>query len=287
MRIVHFSDIHAGGWPQSLSGLFDKRAFGALNHLLRRSHLHEWRHVADAVQQIRLLSPDIVVCTGDITTLGEPAEFETALEALRPLIEDHRFELIYVPGNHDAYTAREASQQALADAFSRLNRGKWQLSELPVSLLFQHVRFLLLNEAVPAPAYSSAGIVDAPTRQWLAKELDGKSEDGPAATILVGHYPLLDRHGETVGWRRTCRHNEGLLAALRDGRVNLSLCGHMHTHFARREDGGAAELCAGSLTGSGVFNLVDYNLLEGKIEHRWLAAGNLKDGAAAVDGDLA
>ena len=31
MRIIHFSDVHAGRWLMHLGGYFDKRILGAIN----------------------------------------------------------------------------------------------------------------------------------------------------------------------------------------------------------------------------------------------------------------
>ena len=54
------------------------------------------------------------------------------------------------------------------------------------------------------------------------------------------------------------------------GRLSISLCGHIHTGFRRDEAGGGCEVCAGSLTSTGKFSVIDYNAIENKVSQRWL-----------------
>ena len=70
MRIVHFSDIHAHNPVPNWRCAFDKRLLGTLNFYLRRARWYQWQRVAEAVQQIRMLCPDVVICTGDYTTIS-------------------------------------------------------------------------------------------------------------------------------------------------------------------------------------------------------------------------
>ncbi len=271
MRIIHFSDIHAGGRLRDLRGLFDKRLFGTLNHLFLRRRSRQWERVARAVTRIRLLAPDIVICTGDLTTLSEPREFEQACEALEPLVTDRRFEFLYVPGNHDHYVRRAKCRHSLRQAFSMLNRKRWELDELPVAFEFQHLRFILVNQAGPCPLYASYGKISAEAEAWLRDHLSG-GENTPA--VLIGHYPLYNALGKKLPWRRCCRNNAVLQHAFDQGIIRLALCGHIHTPFAREGETGNLEVCAGSLTHSGLVNLVDYNVMDDTLAQRWLSVDN-------------
>ncbi len=266
MRIVHFSDIHAGGCVKDLRGIFDKRLLGTLNHFLRRRHKHVWGRVERAVTLIKQLNPDIVVCTGDLTTLGEPSEFEQAFEALAPLAADKRFELLYVPGNHDCYVPRKECQQSLRQMFHMLNRERWTLDELPLSFAFQQARFLLVNQAVPAPLYASWGQITRRTETWIGEHFAA----GDGRDILVSHYPLFDPDGYRLSWRRRCKNSECLENAYRNGRIRLALCGHIHTPFVREESDGTMEICAGSLTFAGKLNSVDFSPQTGNLSQRWI-----------------
>jgi len=267
MRIVHFSDLHAGGRITDLRGIFDKRLLGTLNHFCRRRHTHDWARIPRAVALIKQLKPDLVVCTGDLTTLSEPAEFERIQRDLRGLATDRRFELFFVPGNHDCYVPDEPCQRSLREVFATLNRGRWRLEELPVAVEFQHARFVLVNEATPAPLYASYGEIDARTEAWLRANLVAPA---PRPTILIGHYPLYDADGYKLSWRRRCKNNGVLQKAFGAGVIRLALCGHIHTPFVRQEANGVMEVCAGSLPHYGLLNVIDFDLVNDRLHQRWV-----------------
>ncbi len=269
MRIVHFSDIHAGGWLQDFSGYFDKRLLGAFNYLLRRKRHHDWSLVSAAVSKIKLLAPDIVICTGDFTSISEPNEFLRAKDALAPLVEDADFEFLYVPGNHDYYVKKPSCVSALYETFSAVNRGKFDLDDLPIHYEFKDVSFILLNEAAPVNLFKSTGIVDARSQTWLTSLF----HDGNAAgkmVILVAHFPIFDKNGDSLSFRRRCENNKILQSALREKKIDISLCGHIHSHFSRWEENGSVEFCAGSLTYTGYLNLIDIDLSRNRISQEWI-----------------
>ena len=269
MRIVHFSDIHAACWISEFRGFFDKRILGAFNFLLRRKYCHNWNLVGRAVTRIRELSPDVVVCTGDLATLSEEKEFELAKTALSPLVQDVRFDFIYVPGNHDYYLDTPKCKRLLEKTFSYMNRELLQLNDLPTHRDIGHTRFLLVNEAKPSPFYASSGAIDAKTNTWLASQLKERKLTHQK-TILIGHYPLFDEHGNELSWRRRCWNSSILQSALRDRSISVSLCGHIHSHFVRWEKSGSVEVCAGSLTKNGMINMIDYKSEDSRIHQQWI-----------------
>ena len=256
MRIIHFSDIHAGGVIRSPGGLVDKRLFGMCNHLVRRMWTRRWERVGRAITRIKLLDPDVVVCTGDLTTISEPAEFEIAQNALRPLVDDIRFEFLFVPGNHDHYVKSEAARKSLESTFRFMMRNRWSLKDLPLSYDIQGCRFLMINQACPVPFYLSSGNLDADTITFLEKQFADQVEK---PKILLNHFPVYDKQGKEQSFRRRCHNNDILKKAFADGTIDFSLCGHIHHPFIRKETSGVTEICAGSLTYSGMFSLVDFD----------------------------
>ena len=83
-----------------------------------------------AVDFILMDEPDVVICTGDITSTGQPSEFDQALEILGPLIEHPHIEFLYIPGNHDVYVRNQRCVEALQNAFSKINGNNF--SDLPI-----------------------------------------------------------------------------------------------------------------------------------------------------------
>ncbi len=74
-RIAHLSDLHCGG-PYFEAALLDR-----------------------AISEINELGPDMVICTGDLTTFGFKHEYQMARQYLDQLNCDA---FVVVPGNHDA-----------------------------------------------------------------------------------------------------------------------------------------------------------------------------------------
>ena len=80
VKIIHFSDPHAGGRAEDWLAYFDKRWVGVFNYRFRRRFKHDLSCLQRAVDYILDTRPDVAVCTGDLTSTGQPGEFEKVLE---------------------------------------------------------------------------------------------------------------------------------------------------------------------------------------------------------------
>ena len=251
MKIVHFSDIHAWAGLSRREMILDKRLLGVFNHVLRRGSSHHWDRVSRGVEMMLAEKPDLIINTGDVSTLSDPLEFEMAQKVLEPLTQSG-IPVYYVPGNHDYYVRQPLCYDALIACFKKLNSGR-ELSELPMARRHKKLNLLLINQACPAPLLGSFGRLDEKTASWI--EADVTRDDN--VNILVNHFPLLNQRGEALSRRRSCHNNEALMKAFMEKKIQLALCGHIHYPFARQQaDGEAVEICAGSLTYTGSFNLM-------------------------------
>ena len=130
MKIVHFSDPHAGGSAEDWMAYFDKRWVGVFNYRFRRRFRHDLKLLEKAVEYILAVKPDAAVCTGDLTSTGQPGEFAKTLEILKPL-QESGIPLIYMPGNHDCYVKRSKCVTAMKNAVSFLNGAEFNFDSLP------------------------------------------------------------------------------------------------------------------------------------------------------------
>ena len=105
MKIIHFSDPHAGGPAEDWLAYVDKRWVGVFNYRFRRKFRHDISKLRKAVEYILDVKPDAAVCTGDLTSTGQPGEFELVRPVLEPL-RNSTIPLFYLPGNHDCYVKR-------------------------------------------------------------------------------------------------------------------------------------------------------------------------------------
>lgn len=268
MRIVHFSDIHIGRLPDDAAALFDKRLLGFLNYFVRRRGSMNEELIRLAVPRVRSLKPDLVVCTGDLSCVGAPVEFEAARAILKPLSNCRAYEFFAVPGNHDAYVRSPRCRTACRDTFTALNGERLALSSLPQEVRRGQLRLLFVNEALPRAPWASTGEMSLLTRQWLEARTTAEREPAERR-ILVGHFPARDAAGKPLVRRRRLRGDDLVADLLRSGRIDMALCGHIHTPFRRDEPSGAMEVCAGSLPVAGKLNVVDYCPLSGELVQQW------------------
>ena len=264
MKIIHFSDPHAGAFPDSFSAFFDKRIVGTFNYLFRRQFMHNIELLKKAVDFILAEQPDAVVCTGDLTTTGQPAEFDIILDILAPLTEHPDIKMIYVPGNHDAYVKNSRCRNAMEETFKKLNGGL-SIESLPALRQIGECDFLLLNECRPTNIFLSTGYITNDDSQKLTElcELRGKRP-----RILVGHFPLKKKYDGLLEFRHKIYGHEKVETLLNDGNVDLSLCGHAHNTYMKINESGKGELCVGSITKNGEMLIVKYDRSSGTFSHK-------------------
>jgi 3',5'-cyclic AMP phosphodiesterase CpdA len=210
------------------------------------------------------LAPDLVVCTGDHSSISEPVEFERSLAALQPLIDNPSFDLLFVPGNHDWYVKNKTCEAALADTVSKMTRGKISLDAYPLLTTIENEPFLLVNQASPQSWLSSAGGITPAAAERITTLL----EQAGKPVTLISHFPLFKADGEVPSLRRHCHNNDVLVDAYRDGRIKLAMCGHIHTPFDRAGPGLGTEVCAGSLTYAAKISVIDY-AKDGSFSQSW------------------
>ena len=251
MRIIHVSDPHAASPPDSASAFFDKRLLGTLNYFFRRRFLHDQSLLTRLSDFILGFEPDVVAITGDITSTGQPREFDAALECLSPILDAEGVTTLYVPGNHDAYVRNGRCAAALEEAFSTLNDGA-SIDDLPYARIVGELEFVLVNECRPTNIFLSSGEV-APSAADEIERMCSKPKKLPR--VLLGHFPLK----RELNQRRRLKNRAALAALLENGSIDLSLCGHTHEPLIDVDDSGRGEAIAGSFTRTCDANIVDYS----------------------------
>lgn len=255
VRIAHFSDLHFWSLPGTWRALLDKRVCGCLNHLLRRRQQFQDGRLERAAARISSLAPDWIICTGDLTATGSPAEFAAAWAYLKPLRAMALRGFIYVPGNHDAYVRDAVCRNALAEVCGKLNDGHGPEC-FPREVRDRGLRLFLVDETLPTAPWLSCGRLDVASGGWLRERLSAPRADREGR-ILVGHFPLRRSDGTPLPRRRRLLGADELYELGRAGAYDVALCGHIH-HAFRRDGGGAMEVCAGSLTMEGRVNVLDF-----------------------------
>ena len=246
MRLLHFSDIHFGLPPHGFAWMFDKRLLGTMTQFLRRRHRQDMAAVERLAAAVESARPDWVVCTGDLTAVSAPCEFDEAIRRLKPLREAVEGRFVYLPGNHDAYVRDDASREALMRTMKELNGFDTADEALPVERLVGNVRLLFMDGACPMRPWRSAGRLAEGALERVRRCLEAPRNEGERR-VLVSHFPLYGPNGGRLGWRRGLEGDMELRALCERGFADVLLCGHIHHPF-RWEQNGFTQYCAGSVT---------------------------------------
>ena len=186
-QIAHISDIHCGG-PHFMPSLMD-RAIGEINDM----------------------QPDLVVCSGDLTTFGFKQEFAQAKAYLDRLECEA---LVVVPGNHDS---RNVGYVHFEQLFGDRN------SVLSVD----GVTVVAVDSTEPDLDHGQIG---RGRYRWIEEQFRAHEAD---LRIFVLHHHLLPVPG--TGRERNVVYDAGdAIECLQRAGVDLVLSGHKHVPYAWR-----------------------------------------------------
>lgn len=257
MKIIHFSDPHGGGGAEDWMAYLDKRWVGVFNYRFRRRFQHDLSKLEKAVAHILDVKPDLAVCTGDLTSTGQPGEFERVKKILAPLV-DSGVPLVYTPGNHDCYVKRPWCVKAMKDAVNEVNQKRFTFDEMPCRLELGGAEVLMLNTSRPSNLLCSWGFVSKEDSRRIAAFCEAPRK---APRILVTHYPLIEDN-KYLRVRHALFGQGELVKLIKAQKIDLVLCGHVHKHFLKVDENGFGQCCSGSVTRNG--NMVEINYDKGK-----------------------
>src|SRR5262249_13366017 len=185
-RIAHISDVHCGG-AHFVPSLMDR-----------------------AIAEINELEPDIVICSGDLTTFGFKQEY---YEARRYLDKIECETFVCIPGNHDS---RNVGYVHFEELFGERNS----------VLRFVEIKVVPVHPTHPDLDEGQIGRGRYP---WIEEQF------APVARlrIFVMHHHLLPIPG--TGRERNIVLDAGdAIECLQRSRVDLVLAGHKHVPYAWR-----------------------------------------------------
>ena len=226
LTILHLSDLHFHALPRTLQEWASKRVLGAANLVLRRAKHYPLVRARALVEQVRALSWDHLVISGDLTQLALEDEFAQAREVLSPLLQNPEC-VTLLPGNHDRYVAEA---QLPEDRFQKHFGEFWTQGPLRSKELGEGWHLLGWDSTHPNDWWSACGTV--PKEAVAATERHLSALPGDAKVLLANHYPLWFPEG----WRSKPRHElHNLLPVrawmLRQPKLRAYLHGHVHRNW--------------------------------------------------------
>ena len=180
--IAQLSDLHCGG-PYFVPNLLER-----------------------AISEVNELQPDVVVCSGDLTTFGFKEEYA---EAKRYLDRLDCEAFVVIPGNHDS---RNVGYVHFERIFGDRN------SVLRVN----DVTIVAVDSTEPDLDH---GVIGRGRYPWIEEQFDSDSDS--RLRVFVMHHHLLPVPG--TGRERNVVYDAGdAIECLQRCQVDLVLCGHKH-----------------------------------------------------------
>ncbi|WGF86419.1 metallophosphoesterase family protein [Marinivivus vitaminiproducens] len=226
--LAHLSDPHLPP-PASIPtrALLGKRFMGYLSYRVKRRDLHSDAVLAALVADLKARHADHIAVTGDLTTLGLPAEFAAARDWLAALGPADRVSA--VPGNHDALVAVpwpdgvgrwRAFMQSDVGAAPTGDEQAWPFvrARPPVALVG-------VSSACPTPPGSAAGRVGPRQLVRLCEALATLRAQGLFRVIMIHHPPIHD----AASARKRLLDARAFARAIAQEGAELILHGHNHT----------------------------------------------------------
>jgi 3',5'-cyclic-AMP phosphodiesterase len=229
MRIAHLSDVHL------IAARSSRRTYGLRSRAVRFGRTNDpalrGKRLATALRAVKEHGADHLVVSGDLTELGDEAEYELFGEILADSgIDADRITLI--PGNHDAYTASDGWERALkgplaawADASARVGSAVHVVDRGEAALV-----------PIDVTVHQSVLWSGGELRPETAARIDRLARDPEFAgkpLILVIHHPPFPKHDNAAYRFVDSLKGSDFVYELLARHPNLHL---LHGHFHRALD---------------------------------------------------
>lgn len=230
-KIAHLSDLHLSSPADvKIRDLLNKRALGYLSWRLRRRREHTPEVLDALLRDLRELTPDHIVITGDLTHIGLPSEFQQVRQWLETL--GSPADVTVVPGNHDAYV-----RASWEDTFALwtpymvsdpgLQTGERQTPDralFPSVRVREHAALIGVSSAHQSAPFFATGSLGTAQMDRLGDILDLTRRQGLFRILLIHHPPIA----ALVGWRKRLTDGAALRVLLARHGAEMILHGHAH-----------------------------------------------------------
>ena len=186
MKVLHFGDIHFWKIGTDRDFYYPKRTLGTINLTLRRRWKFPPAYARAVAREVARQEADLVVFSGDFTTMSLQAEYRMAAEAFAPIREKFGERLFAIPGNHDRYTPFSVRSRRF-ETFLPFAAGLIDGGLVRTQVIDDRLAVIGFDCSHPCRIRSNGTMSDALTAE-LRQALERQKDEG-RAVFLVGHYP--------------------------------------------------------------------------------------------------
>jgi 3',5'-cyclic AMP phosphodiesterase CpdA len=231
-RLAHISDLHFSKVTWNPFQFCSKRWLGNLNLLLKRKHAFSPDGLTTLFPVFHERKIDAVLITGDLTSTSHEEEFILAQQFIESL-EQEKFKVFTLPGNHDQYTKKAYKNQLFYQFFNTsyaphtdsLTAFNLKEDKLTAAYFGQGWWLIGLDTAIATSLISSNGYFSPELEQKLEKTLKEIPVDH--RVILINHFPIFSNESS----RKSLIRKDALKKLIeRFPKIKLFLHGHTHRH---------------------------------------------------------
>ncbi len=227
LRFILLGDVHVYRLAVAPWHLLGKRLLGQLNLWLNRRARLRVDLLPQLIEHMTSLEPDMLLCTGDLTTTALPAEFQLALQQLTPILEKtHAF---ITPGNHDRYSFTSARTKRFEQTFSEHTSMVWPYHHE----IADHLHLVAFDAARPTFTGAHGALTERQLRAFDDVIAPHIPEDD--RIIAMCHYPIGTPRGHKAESRsHALRDVPRLVRTLSLPNDVLYVHGHVHQPWCWR-----------------------------------------------------
>ncbi|MEM1295152.1 MAG: metallophosphoesterase [Verrucomicrobiota bacterium] len=257
MKVLHFSDLHVWRCEYDWSDpWYPKRWLGFLNLAFHRRKKFPPGLAINVARHIASQEADLVIFTGDYTTMSLESEYAEASELTRPIREKWKERFIEIPGNHDRYTPGSSMRYEKWFPDGRIDGVRtWEIDDVSVVVGYDASRPFALR---------SNGLLTDELEQKLDSEL---ARQAGKSVVLIGHYPFANPPEHPEASHHQLLGEERLAALVAKHGPVAYLHGHKHVRWQLRSDLAPATLCLNA--GSAGMRSASSNKQAGYLTFEW------------------
>jgi 3',5'-cyclic AMP phosphodiesterase CpdA len=223
---THLTDPHLSTLTNvKYRQLCNKRLLGYLSWKTMRQHYHLPSMLAALVRDMKIINPDHVVISGDLTHIGLADEFDQVADWLTTVGTAKQVTLI--PGNHETYV-KSLWQDSFAKWHDYLAGDNTSVNKQPIEYPTLRIRSQIaligLNSAYPSAPLLATGKLGNQQLTKLEQLLEQTKQQGLFRVVIIHHPPIPG----ICKWRKRLIDADRLQTILQQHGTELVLYGHTH-----------------------------------------------------------